>query len=103
MPYGLRYSAIAAADLAKVPPEVVTQIDTGMVTLANDPIRYGRPPASPPYPPFGHQYDIACRDGAGKRYNCVVFFVYSDCGEFLDIHRMQIQPVGHYPPQPTVR
>jgi len=99
MPFELRYATLAATNLPQVRPEVVAAIDAGLSRLADDPVALSRPSVCPPFPPFGHQFDIPCKDNSGRRYNCVVFFLYSDCGKYLDIHRMQIQSIGARPEQ----
>ena len=93
MRYGLKFSTIAISKLPKVGKSIADQIQVGLERLAGDPQQYGRPAVCPPFPPFGHQCDIACADESGAKYNCVVFFVYSDCGKFLEIHRMLVQVI----------
>ena len=99
MSFGLRFSRIAAEKLLKVPNVIANQIETGLKSLADDPAKCSRRAVCPPFPPFGHQCDIRCKEGPHFKYNCVVLFVYSDCGQFIDIHRMIIQPVGNSPGQ----
>lgn len=99
MSFELRFATIASENLTPVPPEVADQIEAGLKKLAADPEAHSRPAVCPPFPPFGYQCDIPCYVDGRFAYNCIVFFIYSDCGKFLDCHRMMIQGVGMAPHQ----
>lgn len=94
MPYDFKFSEAALANLHRVSATVAAQIEAGLLRLAADPEKYGRRAVSPPFPPFGYQCDIECEDpDTGGKYNCVALYVYSDCGAFLEVHRMLIQVI----------
>lgn len=94
MSYGIRFSEIASEQPIPVPLETIQQIRIGLDQLAADPDSHSRRAVSPPFPPFGHQCDIPCSDNDGNRYNAIAFFVYSDCGKYLDVHRFVVQRLG---------
>jgi hypothetical protein len=92
MGYELRFATIAAEKLPKVPDDAADHIADGLRQLAKDPKKRR---ACQPFAPCGYQHDILVRDDKGRLiYNRVVFYVFSDCGKFIDIHRMIIQRIG---------
>ena len=90
MPYELKFSNRARSGLPALPEYAIEAIHQHLNALSESPSTLLRPPVSPPYPPFGHQYDFEIRHNGRREYQCVVFALYGDDGASLEIVRFVI-------------